>query len=270
VRVITKNIAYNSKSDKFNIIGLGDTHLGSIGFDEKHLIETVNWIKQTPRTYWIGMGDFCECINPTDKRFDPYSISSAYNIRSLSRLISVQIEDITALLKPIKSKCLGLVTGNHEETVRLKFNNDIGYQLASNLGVENLGYDGWIRLCFQRAKSEQRTCYKIYVTHGHCGAGSSGGKVTKLEELAGFMDADILMMGHGHKKVIAPPVLKIGLDSQGNVTSTKQIAIMTGSFLRTYVEDATTYGEKAGYKPCDLGVVKIMLKPDIKDVHASI
>lgn len=45
---------------------------------------------------------------------------------------------------------------------------------------------------------------------------------------------------------------------------------MTGSFLRTYVENATTYGEKAGYSPCDLGVVKLMIKPNIKDIHASL
>jgi predicted phosphodiesterase len=269
VRVITKKIEYKSRKDRFNIIGLGDTHLGSVGFDEKHLLSIVDWIKHEPRTYWIGMGDYCECINPTDKRFDPYSISPSYNIRSLSRLINMQIEDITALLIPIKKKCLGLVTGNHEETVRLKFNNDIGWTLAKNLGVENLGYDGWIRLCFSR-QGGTRVCYEIYVTHGHCGAGKSGAKVNKLEDIANFMDADIIMMGHGHKKVIAPPVLKIGLDNVGNVTSRKQIAVMTGSFLRTYVENATTYGEKAGYSPCDLGVVKIMLKPDTKDCHASL
>ncbi len=269
MRVITKHITYKSRSDKFNVIGLGDMHLGSVGFDEKHLLSTVKWIKETPRTYWIGMGDFVEAINPTDKRFDPYSISPSYNIRSLSRLIATQIEDITAILKPIKNKCLGLVTGNHEETVRLKFNNDIGYILAKNLGTENLGYDGWVRLCFARLDAD-KVCYKIYVTHGHCGAGKSGSKVNKLEDLAGFMDADIIMMGHGHKKVIAPPVLKIGLDDRGNVISRKQIAIMTGSFLRTYVENATTYGEKAGYSPCDLGTVRIVLKPDTKDVHCSL
>jgi hypothetical protein len=270
MRVITKRISYPSRSDQFNVVGIGDMHLGSIGFDEKHLLEIVEWIRNSRNTYWIGMGDYCECINPTDKRFDPYSVNQSYNIRSLSKLITTQVEDATAILRPIKKKCLGLVTGNHEETVRLKFNNDIGYFIAKELEVENLGFDGWIRLCFDRAKTGHRTCYKIYVTHGHCGAGKSGAKVNKLEDIAGFMDADIIMMGHGHKKVVAPPVLKIGLDDRGCVTSRKQIAVMTGSFLRTYVEEATTYGEKACYSPCDLGVVKITLRPSTKDIHASI
>jgi hypothetical protein len=168
-----------------------------------------------------------------------------------------------------------LVVGNHEETIRLKYNNDIGYQLSKELEAPCLGYDGWVRLQFSRKSPEQRsrtsnTIYHIYITHGHCGAGKSGAKVNKLEDIATFMDADIILMGHGHKKVIAPPVLKLGLDKEGNLTTRKQIAVMCGSFLRSYVENATTYGEKKGYSPCDLGVVKIMFKPDIKDCHASL
>jgi hypothetical protein len=112
--------------------------------------------------------------------------------------------------------------------------------------------------------------YHIYVTHGHCGSGKSGAKVNRLEDIAHFMDADLIMMGHGHKKVIAPPVLKICLDDRGNVGHRKQISIMTGSYLRTYVENATTYGEKAGYAPCDLGTVHVTLKPYVKDIHAEL
>lgn len=257
------------------MFGIGDTHLGSVGFDEKKLIETVDEIKKTPRTYWIGTGDYCECINPSDKRFDPYSVDPSYNIKSLSRLITTQIEDISAILRPIKNKCIAFVVGNHEETIRLKYNYDVGYQLQKELSAPCLGYDGWVQLKFVQKtpglKSRPHSStYNIYVTHGHCGAGKSGGKVNKLEDVATFMDADIILMGHGHKKVIAPPVLKLGLDQAGNLTTRKQIAVMCGSFLKSYVENATTYGEKKGYSPCDLGTVKLTLKPDIKDVHASL
>ena len=160
------------------------------------------------------------------------------------------------------------MVGNHEETIRLKYNFDVGYQLQKELQAPCLGYDGWVRLQFKRLA--QGTVYDIYTTHGHCGAGKSGAKVNKLEDIATFMDADIILMGHGHKKVIAPPVLKLGLDDRGNLTHRKQVAVMCGSFLRSYVENATSYGEKACYSPCDLGVVKVMLKPDIKDIHASL
>lgn len=171
-------------------------------------------------------------------------------------------------LKPIKNKCIAFVVGNHEEKIRLSYNFDVGYQLQKELGAPCLGYDGWVRLNFIR--QIQHTVYNIYITHGHCGAGKSGGKVNKLEDIATFMDADIILMGHGHKKVIAPPILKLGLDDKGNLTTRKQVAVMCGSFLRGYVENATSYVEKRGYSPSDIGVVKLMLKPDIKDVHASI
>ena len=165
--------------------------------------------------------------------------------------------------------------GNHEEKIRLNYNTDIGFQLQKEFGAPCLGYDGWVRLNFIRKSPNAKahdtsTIYNIYVTHGHCGAGKSGGKVNKLEDIATFMDADIILMGHGHKKVIAPPILKLGLNKEGRLVTRKQVAVMCGSFLRSYVENATSYAEKRGYNPCDLGVVKIMLKPDIHDVHASL
>lgn len=275
INISKYDIVYASRSEHFNLVGLGDIHLGSVGFDERKLLEIVDWIKKTPRTYWIGTGDYCECINPSDKRFDPYSISPSYKISSLSRLITTQIEDISAILRPIKKKCIAFVVGNHEETIRLKYNYDVGYQLQKELNAPCLGYDGWVRLRFSRKSPNattllNHTVYHIYITHGHCGAGKSGAKVNKLEDVATFMDADIIMMGHGHKKVIAPPVLKLGLDKEGNLTTRKQVAVMCGSFLKCYVENSTTYGEKKCYSPCDLGVVKIMLKPDIHDIHASL
>ena len=268
MNIITYDIKTVSKKEQFNLIGLGDIHLGSVGCDIKSLKETIEWIRVTPRTYWIGMGDFCECINITDDRFDPYSIDPDYNIRSLSNLITTQIDDVCALLRPIKHKGIAFVVGNHEEKLRLFANRDVGYEMSQKLGIPNLGWDGWVRLRFTRFKDV--TVYTIYVNHGHKGGGRSGGKINALEDIAMFMDADLVMVGHSHKKVIAPPILKLGLDHAGKLTSRKQIAIMTGSFLKTYMENATTYGEKHCYAPCDIGVVKVMLKPYTKDIHASL
>ncbi len=45
---------------------------------------------------------------------------------------------------------------------------------------------------------------------------------------------------------------------------------MTGSFLKGYVEDSSSYVERQGYMPNDIGVVKIMIKPYHDDIHASL
>lgn len=276
MEITKKEITYASRSEHFNLVGLGDIHLGNAGCDLKKLKEITDWIKSTPRTFWIGTGDYIDCINIADPRFDPYSIDPAYNIKNLSRLIPQQIEDILTYLRPIKHKCLAMVTGNHEENIRLRYNFDVGYEISKDLKSPLLGYDGWVMLQFTR-KTPNQTCeksqittYLIYVSHGFGGARKSGAKVNRLEDVASYMDADIIILGHEHKKIIAPPIIKLTLTKEGKLCYRKQIAVMAGSFLRGYTEGATSYVERKGYSPADLGIVKIMLKPDIKDIHASI
>lgn len=217
------------------------------------------------------MGDYCECINIDDKRFDPQSIDPNYNIKSLSRLVSQQIDDITFLLKPIANKCIGLLTGNHEETIRLRYHRDVGYDIAKELNILDryVGYDGWIRLIFTRNKRDS-TMFTIYASHGFGGARKSGPKVNRLEDVAHVFDADIIILGHEHKKIIAPPVLKLGLNQLGDLIQKRQFALMSGSYLRGYNRKATTYVEKKGYPPADLGTVTISLKPFYREIRPSL
>lgn len=269
MEIIQKTIHYNSRSKRFNIIPVGDTHIGNIGFDKEHFIEIRDYIKNTPDTYWIGMGDYCENISYLDKRFDPRSIDKSYRIKDLSNLALRQEKDLLKMLLPIKDKCLAVLSGNHEEKMRLQYQLDIGLDLARNLDAPYMGYNGFIKLRFLRKKNESAS-YVIYTSHGHGASRKSGAKVNKLEDYASFIDADIIILAHEHKKIIAPPIIRLGLDRLGRLRQKKQLGIMSGSFLRGYVPEATSYVEKAGYHPSDLGVVKIMIKPDVKDIHCSL
>jgi hypothetical protein len=274
MKIAYKSIIYTSRSEHFNIIPLGDIHLGNVGCDIGKLQEIVKYIKEHPRCYWIGLGDYIEAINPIDPRFDPQSIDPCYNIKSLSNLIQTQIHDILSLLKPIRHKCLALCIGNHEETVRLRYYYDIGLELARELKTTLLGYNGFVRLQFIRKSNSQakpqHIIYTVYCSHGFGNARKSGSKINRIEDVAHYIDADIIILAHEHKKIIAPSILKIGINNVGEVVQKKQIGVMAGSFLRGYVENATTYVEKKGYAPSDLGVVKLILKPDIHDIHCSL
>ena len=235
----------------------------------------INYIKDTPNTYWIGMGDYIEGINIEDKRFDEQSVDPTYVIKDLGQLVTIQTEDIISFLTPIKDRCLGLLTGNHEETIRQRYHRMVTYDIAKALGCLDsyVGYDGFIRLDFERqteAYKSSSTVIVIYTSHGYGAARRSGAKVNKLEEVGRCFDADIIILAHEHKKVIAPPMIRLGLDDRGNLIQRKQIGIMSGSFVRGYVENATTYVEKKMYPPTDIGAVKIMIKPDIRDIHASL
>lgn len=278
MRVVRKEFTFPARKAKFGIVPIGDSHLGNVGFDKKKFQEVVDWVKDDPSIYWIGTGDYIDCINPADKRFDPESVGPEYTIKDLSRLIPQQIDDLARLLDPIKKKCLCLVVGNHEEHIRLKFNFDIGYELSKRFNAPLLGYDGWLQLLLKRnvnrSNGDHRglpsVTYNIYISHGFGGGRSTGPKINRLEEVATYMDADLIILGHGHKRIVAPPILKICLDRNGNVRTRKQIAVMAGSFLKGYVEGSTTYVEKQGYHPSDLGTIKIDLDTDKVDIHCEL
>ena len=67
MRVIVKTIEHNSRSDVFRIVPLSDVHWGARACDEALFRKTVKTIKDT-NAFWVGLGDFNECITRRDKR----------------------------------------------------------------------------------------------------------------------------------------------------------------------------------------------------------
>jgi len=60
------------RGDRFSIIPLADIHIGNAATDEKLLASTVQRIKDDDAAYWVGLGDYCEFINRSDKRFSVF------------------------------------------------------------------------------------------------------------------------------------------------------------------------------------------------------
>ena len=264
------------EDENFVVIPIGDIHLGCAGCNQAVLRETIKEIENNKNYYWVGMGDYIEAVNPNDKRFDPYSIDPSYNIKDLSSLITTQIEDIKSYFRPIKDKCLGLLCGNHEETIRKYYYRDIVLEMAHEFKVKYMGYAGFIQLRFVapntgKYKPTSRV-FEIFAHHGYGGGRTSGPKVNKLEGLAKKYDVDLVLFAHVHQKIIAPPIVRIGV----NQTRTKLVqktthAVTTGSFKKAYVLGGTTYEERFNYGPSDLGTIKITIYPgNAKDIRTVI
>ncbi len=273
MQLIERDIFYKSKSDEFDLVPIGDIHLGNVGCDIEHLKKIITYIKDNPKALWIGMGDYMECINIIDPRFDAKSIDPSYDIKNVDNLVSMQMADIKALFMPIKNKCLGLITGNHEETIRIRFKRDVTLDLTREMGVDYLGYDCFLRMNFIRKPlliKATGTTIILYATHGCGGSRMAGGKINRIESFCDSFDADIVLVAHEHKKIVTNKI-KIGIKKIDTLklVHKKQVGCMTGSFLQGYVNDAMTYVERKGYPPTDIGVVKVMIKPFTRDIHAS-
>lgn len=290
MRVATREIQIAGRGESIKITPIGDVHIGGIDCDKNLLDKCIDRIAEDENHYWIGMGDFGEFINYKDKRFDPAELDPEIELKDLAHLPRIQSDMIASRLARIKSKCLGLLCGNHEETIRLRHEQDIHTNLCSavfdpdnRFGITSLlGYDleysAILRLRIARDKQKHgvRSLY-IYAHHGAGGGRKTGGKINRLEDAAlTFPDCDIYLMGHVHDKAAwLRPSLHIAKKSD-RITQRFRAFGITGTFKKTYQQDCRGYGEKSMYPATALGVISFVVRafpnddgPIQIDIHNS-
>jgi len=257
----------------YHIIPIGDVHLGNIGCDVTKLKKLVAWIASKDNVYWIGMGDFLDCINMSDKRFDPHTIAPEFR-DALDNLIPMQMHRIVEILEPIKDKCLGLHEGNHERKIRLHYHYDPIYEIwkAFNMPSIPMLKDAaitrirFIKIC--NTKKRPSFTYDIFSVHGNVGGRKGGAKINRLEDMCASVDADIYLMAHSHIKLTESKSL-IYADNHLNLKRSKKVLAVTGCFLNGYTKGAGGYCEQWMLPPTMTGVVKISIKPISGDIHVS-
>jgi hypothetical protein len=262
------------KNEWHYLIPIGDIHLGNKGCDIQRLKELIAWIKEKENCMWIGTGDYCDFIAYTDPRFDPSTVSKRY-LDNLGNCVQMQIHDIIDLFEPIAYKCIGFHRGNHEEKIRLKYHHDVMYELckAFDFKIPNLKDTAitrlkFIRNCNATGKKPHYT-FDIFSQHGRVGGRKGGNKINWLEDLIGYVKADVYIIAHSHIKATELKT-QLYLDSHLNLKQRKKVLAVTGSFLRGYNEGHSSYIEKWMLPPTDLGVIKLMFNPREKDIHVSI
>jgi len=267
-------IVYNSKADWITIIPVGDLHIGNAGFDLDAFKAFIEWMENRGNAYWLGMGDYIDAINYSDPRFDPKSISIKYLAGGdIDKMIQMQIADFCELIEPIKERCIGLLRGNHEETIRKYYHYDVLYEIVKELDLKRdlpLYDTAIVRLSARyRSNPHQRRAIDIFCAHGNVGGRTYGHKSNRINELHKYFIADIYLLAHSHIKQ-AQFSTQIFFNGRGQEKKKKIIDAYTGCFLRGYEKSKTSYIERWLYPPTDIGVVKIQIKPYDGDKHISI
>lgn len=257
MEVASKKISFK---DKLRLIPFSDVHLGSRASNEKKFDALIKWVLEKPDTYMIGLGDYADLIIRQDlKRFSG-KVAKEELMDMLDSMLNEQRNLVVCKLKPVANagKLLGLGEGNHEDAVKRHHSYDILKDICKELNVPYLGYSFFYRLTVKK-KSRQKT--KNVIIYGHHGWGSSrrgGYAMNKRELIMEQYDADIVLFGHDHHK-FGRRFIRLGVTSNGETKIIKKPVIIaaTGSYLKTIVHGDTTYAEKAGYPPNDIGVVRI-------------
>ena len=266
----SRYVSLRHVNDIIRLWVLGDWHIGNrdarLGLLQRHLDE----IRDDPNSYWVGLGDYADCISPTDKRFDSTTIDDDISIRDTGRLGKVLTDKVMELMKPVANKCVGLAYGNHEwKYMRDQEQQDLHAYLCTSLSVPNLGYSflldviaeytgakHWVpgvsgvgvatrtdsKMTASRGDAPRAWRVRIYGHHGAGGAATFGGKANRLERFMNYFDANLYLCAHVHEEMARPKV-RIGANSLcTKILEEPSLGIITGSYLKSYGQ-----GEHAGY-----------------------
>jgi len=267
MEVVEKTIIYKSRSDVLNIYPIGDIHGGSIECAENDIRRMVEVIKKDRFGYWVGMGDMLDCILKSDKRFDIEGLAPWVK---KDNIITTQKKWAVNLLKPIAHKCIAFLEGNHETTIHTYHDEDVTRNLCDDLHVPYGGYSCFIALKFNRANTNSVRQYTFHAFHGTGASQTEGARVMRLMRLVNDIQADIYLMGHLHCVATYTPDRLLLVN--GRIKSRQLIAVMTGSWLKTYAQPKqgqqlnASYGERKGYKPSRIGCPIIHIRPDRDEV----
>ena len=279
-------IEHGSRADEFRVWNLADLHWLSTACAEDQIRTDVATIAADPYSFWIGGGDYADFIGYTDKRFDPDVVAPWVKIADMGRLGQFGMECVRDVLLPIKDKCLGLLLGNHEKRYSLKTEHEgLHGWLCTELDASNWQYSVLFDLVFARAgriasprlrrtppkhgKISSRS-FRIFAHHGAGYAQTPGGKLNRLIRFMDSFDADIYFCGHVHDQVgRRQPTIGADADCQ-HLRAKERVGVISGSYLKTYQQGATTYGEQRGYRPTCLGAAVVTINPDKMTVRGEV
>jgi len=268
MQVLERIIPYK-RSDVFPLYLVGDIHCGTIHCAEDEIRSKVQEIKSNPQALWLGMGDYAEWITPFDKRWDPSQKAVASWLEQ-DNIAECQRKWIKKLFEPIRKQCIGLLYGNHEESIRHCNHDNVLKNVCDDLELENLGYSCFVDFIFRREGSKEAHQIRGAFTHGTGNARTDSGKVNYLARFMSDFDAQLYGYAHTHTIYMLTPT-NLGIDKRDTIEGYSKIGALTGCFFRTYTQGVVaSYGEQKVYKPTRIGCPKFNIYPDDGEVGIEI
>lgn len=237
-----------------------DEHIGDVNCDMKHLLDRIEYIKNTKNAYCILNGDILDNATKTSIG-DTYA--QVFNPME-------QLQKAVDLFGPIKDKIIAITHGNHENRTYNKEGVNLSYLIASQLGLEDK-YTPTAAMIFLRfgkgsAKMHNRKiCYTIYVLHGSGGGRKEGSKAIRLADMASIVDADIYIHSHTHLPMIMKQAFFRTDLGNSAVALVDKLFVNTASNL-----NYGGYGEAAEFKPTSKDTPVIYLSGSRKRAEARL
>lgn len=259
------NIKLEGNKNTFQIMVLGDMHIGDELCDIELIKDTIEYVKKTKDCYCILNGDLINNALKTSK-------SDSYKEQ-------MTIEDeqdlLINLLSPIKDKILVMATGNHEHRTSLIAGINPLKAVAYALGLKNKlvehSYLLNIEFGTQHGMKDRRNKYVIFGIHGGSGGGKRAGSTANaLQDMADIRpDMDLYVHSHTHTQINYTDMIFL-YDRKSKKTKEHQRTFYNANAFLKY----GGYAEQKGYRPTDrhpsVLIVNALRKPDAMKIVTNI
>lgn len=228
MRTLNKKINVGA-GDTIKIRYINDVHIGHRDVDYKKFENDIKTIKEGgDHYYWIGGGDFCEFFNRRDKRHS--ADNEADFCHGQTDIVRTQIDYFCDHINPIMPKCLGIVEGNHENSMMVTYERDVTYEMLRLVDPGAhlfLGVAGFIQLSAS-TNGHRRCTVSIFCHHGYGGGVLKGGHALALERVFMWYDCDVALMGHRHIRMDIENIFQA--PSGGGSVSRMRLAAFCGAY----------------------------------------
>lgn len=262
---------FKNKDWKKSILFMADLHWDNPKSDhtliKKHLEEA-----KRRNAKVVILGDlFCAMQGWGDPRGTKSDIRPEHNnINYLDSIINTAVD----FFGPYADQIALITRGNHETSVQKRKETDMLQRFVDLVNLIHKpkqtiklgGYGGWLRLMFNREKSNDRYSIKIKYFHGSGGGGVvTKGMIGNQRRQASIQNADIIISGHVHEEVTATFMYET-LNQNCNIELKEVIHIITPTYKEEYSDGYSGWHIERGAPPKPLGGTWLDFNCDLGDI----
>jgi len=257
----------------YELILFGDNQEGNILSYKKGYQQAIQYILDAKNRFALHMGDEMEAFWISDPRYDPAILQTD----PLSQQKTV-VKDLAPLAKA--KRLITILRGNHTDKLYPMIGDITKNTCEDKLHIP---YGGWS--CVVKLNDKNGLQFKGYFTHGRKLIRSvADDPIRNLANLQlqlkqhlkyKFGDALLMAKAHTHRLIVSDPRSQLYLTTEpgegikekythfrttGYIHPDHRWYCNTGSFLKTFGENVTSYSEKYEYDPVELGYIVVEVR----------
>jgi len=255
------------EGDEFTLYFFGDLHRHHRNAAKGEMARDRDEIAADPNGICFLMGDSHECISKSDPRYDEDQVDwSLIDPIDMRRLADVIVEDRAEFLRPLTAQLEVDIGGNHDTRYERYVESDLRLRSLERVGKASVWVPGMqgalVRVVFTD-KHRHACSLMLNLHHGRRTAAKKATLLNSyLDKLCTHWDGvDFLARGHCHFRGVDDRDKMRANANHSRIGDVRVASVLTGGYLKTYMEDGSSYSEDADLDPIDVGMQRIRVYP---------